>query len=391
MGADQTFAKSMNYYMARDGTTYGPYPQESFPTMLAAGQLVPEDLVCPEGGTEWVPLSSVPGLSGAAAPASAVATAAAPAVAAAPTLPRLRMSSPTHAPAAHAPAAASAPASTFPRQTFPQQPKTGTMGKLAGAWGLLRIAGYGVAALVVVGVLIAGFFASQRDKKEIAKLHSEPGWSAFDAANSKITSESENEGYGNTGEAGRQAKELAAVLEAFQRENFKIEKRPRYRGRSKLGRIASAASSATTGTGHFQTFLEIREDRVIVLVHVPEFSRYKGEVKESMMELCWGMANAAVAEASKVEAPKPPPPARPTATRPPAGRAPAPAAAPPPAAEPKVKDLTLVVGVRGKSAYEAVYISKLTADDEADAPTPVRKNVPSHQTLVKWFGTDKPQ
>lgn len=265
------------------------------------------------------------------------------------------------------------------------------MQKLAGAWGLLRITGYGVAALVVVGVLIAGFFAAQRDKKEIAKLHSEPGWSAFDAANSKINSESENEGYGNTGEAGRLAKELAADLEAFQRENFKIERRPRYRGRSKLGRIASAASSATTGTGHFQTFMEMRDDRVIVLVHVPEFSRYKGEVKESMMELCWGGAYAAVAEVSIILPAKPPSPARTTTTRPPAGRtAPAPAA-PPPAPEPKVKDLTLIVGVRGKSAYEAVYVSKLNASDDADAPTPIRKNVPGHQTLVKWFGTDKPE
>jgi hypothetical protein len=53
--------------------------------------------------------------------------------------------------------------------------------------------------------------------------------------------------------------------------------------------------------------------------------------------------------------------------------------------------LTLVVGVRGKSAYEAVYVSKLSASDEEEAPTPIRKNVPGHQALVKWFGTDKPE
>jgi len=160
----------MNYYMAREGTTYGPYPQESFPAMLAAGQMIPEDLVCPEGGTEWVPLSSVPGLSGAASPAPAVPTVAAPTASAAPTFPKLRVSTPSHSPAPAA--AASTPASTFPQQTFPQQ-KTSTMEKVAGAWGLLRIAGYGVAALVVVGFLIVGYVATQRDKKEIAKLHSE--------------------------------------------------------------------------------------------------------------------------------------------------------------------------------------------------------------------------
>jgi hypothetical protein len=298
------------------------------------------------------------------------------------------MNAPTAAPASHPATAPASPTSSFPKQTFPQQQKTSRMAKVAGAWGLLRIAGYGVAALVVVGFLIAGFLASQRDRKEIAKLHSEPGWSAFDAANSKIDSERENEGHGNTGEAGRVAKELAAGIEAVQRENFKIESRPRYRGRSKLGRIASAASSATAGTGHFQTFVEMRNDRVIVLIHVPEFSRYKGETKESMLELCWAAANVAVSEVSKVEAPKPAATARTNPTRPLPGRAPAASAAPPP--EPKVKDLTLVVGVRGKSAYEAVYVSKLSADEDADAPTPTRKNVPGHQALVKWFGTDKP-
>jgi len=381
----------MNYYMARDGTTYGPYPQESIPSMLAAGQMVPDDLVCPEGGSEWVPLKSVPGLSGAASPAPAMPAVAVPAAAATPSLPRLRMSTPTSTPAAHPASTPAATGPTFPRQTFPQQQKAGTLEKLAGAWGLLRIAGYGVAALVVVGVLIAGWFAAQRDKKEIAKLHSEPGWTAFDAANSKIDSESENGGYGNTGEAGRVAKELAAGLEAEQRENFKIEKRPRYRGRSKIGRIVSAADAATAGTGHFQTFVEMRNDRVIVLVHVPEFSRYKGDVKEEMLELCWGGANMAVAEVSKIELPKPPPPARTTAARPPGGRAPAASAAPSPPPEPKLKDLTLVVGVRGRSGYEAVYVSKLTADEDADAPTPIRRNVPGHQALVKWFGTDKPE
>jgi len=380
----------MNYYMARDGTTYGPYPKESFPTMLAAGQLVPEDLVCPEGGAEWVPLSSVPGLSGAASPAPAMPAAVAPAVAAS-TAPRLKISTPTSAPATPSYSSSASTGTAFPKQTFPQQ-KSSTMKKVAGAWGLLRIAGYGVAALIVVGVLIAGYVATQRDKKEIAKLHTLPGWTAFDAANNKIDSESDNEGYGNTGEAGRVAKELAAGLELVQRENFKIESRPRYRGRSKLGRIASAASSATAGKGHFQTYVELREDRAIVLVHVPEFSRYKGEVKESMLELCWAAATVAVAEASKAESPKPPAPR--ATTRPPGGRTPtapaAAAAATAPPAEPKLKDLTLVVGVRGKSAYEAVYVSKLSNDDDADSPTPIRKNVPSHQALVKWFGTDKP-
>ena len=67
----------MNYYLAREGQTYGPYPEESIPTMLHADQLVPEDLLCAEGSSEWVPVNQIPAFAPAAAPP--VRLAAAPA------------------------------------------------------------------------------------------------------------------------------------------------------------------------------------------------------------------------------------------------------------------------------------------------------------------------
>ena len=58
----------MNYYLAREGQTYGPYPEESIPTMLQAGQLVPEDLLCAEGSSDWLPVNQIPAFAAAAPP-----------------------------------------------------------------------------------------------------------------------------------------------------------------------------------------------------------------------------------------------------------------------------------------------------------------------------------
>lgn len=382
----------MNYYLARDGKTYGPYPQEYIPAMVQQGQLVPDDLLCPEGGNDWTPLSQLPQLM-SAAPAAAPAAAGN----------RLRMSTgtATHAPAANVPTPAYTPA--------PQ--RTGTMQKVGGAWGALKVVGYAVVALIVVGGAIGGFIASQRDKKEIAKLHSQPGWNAFNTANQQINSESSTEGYGSSGEIALMSKKFAEALEAAQRESFKVERSTRYRGRSKIGRITSAVSSAKAGQGHFQTFIDLRKDRVLVLIHVPDFKLYKGEAREGITEMCWEISRLAFSEAQKVEesmltlasgvmpgvtnralpgrtAPNRTVPSRPPTPRPAGALA---ASAPPPKVEPKLKkNMPLVVGVRGKSDYECVFVGSLSTPEDSP-PAPTKKNVPSHQLLVKWFGEEKPE
>ena len=327
----------MNYYLARDGQTYGPYSEESIPGLLQQGQLVPHDLVCPEGGTTWVELSQVPGLAAIAAPAPAPAAAGS----------RLRVAS---APKSEAPPTirAHAPAALPGSQTS-------TLEKVANTWGMLKLIGYGVIAVGVAAVLLMGYFASQREQKEIAKLHRLPGWKAFHAGNSQINSESATTGFGSTSDAERLSRLLAAALQTAQKENFVMEKSSR-RGRGKIGRAVSAVDSATAGTGHFQTFVELRGDRALVLVHVPEFSRYKGEAREDMRQLCWEMTSTAL----RVMARKNP-------------------------------DFTLVVGVRDKSSYDCVFLENLKNRAAVGAaPKVATGNVTSHQSLVKWFGEEKP-
>lgn len=424
----------MNYYLARDGQTYGPYPQENFPSMLAAGQVVADDLVCPEGGSDWVPLSQVPGLAPTAAPAPAAATPAPVAAAAAPAAsgaPRLRLGGGGAAhPASHAPAAATSPAAvaqSYPKANYtssaPQQ-KTGLMEKAAGAWGALKIVGYAAIALIVVIVVVMRFVGGQRDKKEIAKLHSQPGWTAFNAANSQINSEATTVGYGNTSEMRVFAQKLAEGIEEMQAENFPPPKKSRYRGRSKLGRIASTASSVTSGLGSPQIHVEKRDSLIIALIHVPDFSRYGSSQRGELSEACFGVTQIGLAammkmteqlsqqlnaRANSLAATTPtnrlprPPPGRPVPgarTPPPAAASAAPAAAPKPPKPPP--EYTLVVGVRGKSAYEFCYTSKVSANtigsladldkltnEDINAPEPIKGNVPCHKELVKWFGDEK--
>ena len=47
------------YYVGADSRTYGPVE----PSQFAACGLTADSLVCPEGGQQWVPLGSIPGLS----------------------------------------------------------------------------------------------------------------------------------------------------------------------------------------------------------------------------------------------------------------------------------------------------------------------------------------
>lgn len=48
------------YFVGQDNKSYGPITPQEF----ASYGLTPESLVCPEGGNAWVPLHSVPGLTG---------------------------------------------------------------------------------------------------------------------------------------------------------------------------------------------------------------------------------------------------------------------------------------------------------------------------------------
>jgi hypothetical protein len=392
----------MNYYLARDGQTYGPYPEESILTMLQEGQVVPEDLLCPEGESEWVSLHEIPAFAPSTPPPMPQPAASSPPGG-------LRISAP--APQTQAPPVRTVAA---PVQTSaPARPAL--MERSGSVLRKLKLVGYGVGALVVVVVLIVGFIAAQRDAKEIEKLHSLPGWNAFAAGNGKIESESTEAGYGNNSEATQLSTRLASVLGMAQKENFAVEKRSSYRGRSKIGRIASAVNSTkSTEPGKFQTFVEMREDRAIVLIHVPDFKLYKGETREAMRQMCWEIARVGVTAAKKTEARLVAPPVTQPA---PAARIPGrtgqrvaqtnrlarlpqtnrvarvarPASPSPAAPPPPPPDLMLVVGLRDKRKYDCVFAGNISdASVQGNTSKAAMENVPSHQLLVKWFGTENP-
>ncbi len=48
-----------NYYLHRDGQNHGPYSFEQMNQLITSRQIAPEELICQEGGADWVPASSL--------------------------------------------------------------------------------------------------------------------------------------------------------------------------------------------------------------------------------------------------------------------------------------------------------------------------------------------
>lgn len=64
---------SSNWYYAVNGVQHGPVTMAALQAMVAAGQLSNNDHVFPEGGSDWLPVRSVPQLAGAAGSAPGMA------------------------------------------------------------------------------------------------------------------------------------------------------------------------------------------------------------------------------------------------------------------------------------------------------------------------------
>jgi hypothetical protein len=62
-------AEGQRWYVALAGKTHGPFPEEEVARRLQAGEIGPASLVCPEGGSKWIPLSAcLAHLAGPSAP-----------------------------------------------------------------------------------------------------------------------------------------------------------------------------------------------------------------------------------------------------------------------------------------------------------------------------------
>ena len=110
-----------------------------------------------------------------------------------------------------------------------------------------------------------------------------PTRSAFEAASRQIDAYSESEAFGNTGQARAMAQRFSRLMTSLDRIAFT--------GRDDRGPSLSQ--------GHFLTYVELRDESVCFLVHVPQLRAYDGEVRRSLLELAWMTAKEASRDARK--------------------------------------------------------------------------------------------
>ena len=151
-------------------------------------------------------------------------------------------------------------------RTRNQQPK-----KKKGCFGTIV-----KAAIIGVVILVASFIA-------IIQIHegdspSEPTVvnNEFKNANKKIDTKKDGTYWGNNEVSKDMAKEFSDGIFALQKEFF---------SGGKEKRIVSMTGE------QFLTYCQISEKKVCFLVHVPQFKRYKGEVRDSLLTLGWTIAS----------------------------------------------------------------------------------------------------
>ena len=127
--------------------------------------------------------------------------------------------------------------------------------------------------LVVVLLGCFGEGGGSREKK--------PAERAFDDANSKITSNNDGAFYGNTSAAKEMSQQFSERMGTLQKEFFEGGKKKR---------------GFSLTDEQFVTYCQANKDSVLFLVHVPQFKKYKDDVRDSLLELAWSTASEQVAE-----------------------------------------------------------------------------------------------
>jgi len=131
-----------------------------------------------------------------------------------------------------------------------------------------------------------------------------PAQRDFEAASRTIDAYSGQEAFGNTPEAQAMAQRFSRVMKAAERVAF-------------TGKDDKAVSLSE---GRFLTHVELRQDGVCFLVHVPQLRNYDGEVRRALLDIAWMAAKEATRDVRRD------------------------------------RDLQLAVGLRGALAYGAVAI-----------------------------------
>ena len=193
--------------------------------------------------------------------------------------------------------------------------------------------------LIVLGVFgfmfvgCAGFFVYRLMTMDLSQLEqSLPGHAEFQDANSMIGSFKDEEAFGNTGEAKQLAASFAKLI--------------------KLANDASFSGGKKGGLsmtkGHFLTYCRLNEDSVCFLIHVPQLKRYKKDVRDALIELCWISAQAVLKESVD-------------------------------------KDIELAIGLRGSVTYGGSAIGMSSSDN----PTTENSFMVSRTAFYKYFAQTK--
>ncbi len=104
------------------------------------------------------------------------------------------------------------------------------------------------------------------------------GKSQFDVANRKIGSDKEGAVHGNNENAKAMAQAFSDLMAVADKAAFSGHKK----------RLISLTGEK------FVTYCHQSGDKIAFLVHVPQLKNYKGEVRDSLIELCWLAANQIV-------------------------------------------------------------------------------------------------
>lgn len=103
---------------------------------------------------------------------------------------------------------------------------------------------------------------------------------AFDRANSLITSDKGKEAYGNTPEAEKLAAAFASMVKL---------------GRQ-MGVQKGKKSAISLSHGKFLTYCRINADSCAFMVHVPDLRKFSEDAKEYMAEIAWAVATESAAQ-----------------------------------------------------------------------------------------------
>lgn len=201
-----------------------------------------------------------------------------------------------------------------------------TRRRRSAGWGMMLVRTAFIAApLALVTSIIIGSETAYRAELALANT---PGYAEYQKAHDSTSGSLAS---GNTKEATDAARKMALGMKLF------------------LDESATHAGSRKTPDHNCGVWCEIRDDRCIVVMRVPDLRRYDSEAQRILAEAAWMDARSCLQQVSSLKQGSP-----------------------------------LLVAVRGESLYDSVMTGHLTTDIEA-APEASVGMSKAKSKLIEWF------